>query len=122
MTKEEVENVIKRYSYIAPCIKKADDRVVFYTGKRRHVVEINDEIKIICEIIEIVYAREKEDWVRIMIKGILRGDSDVKIMNGVPGSRNFYYAKKTAFFEKIYECCIVRGLVTYEEILGEEIA
>lgn len=47
MTKEKVEIIIKRYYYISRAMKENAERAVFYIGKRKHVIPVTDEIKII---------------------------------------------------------------------------
>lgn len=122
MTKEKVSYVVKRYSFLYKPIKCGLSVAVFYIGNRKQSIEITDDVKIICEIVEIVYEKEKDDVVKQMIKGLISGQSDIRIMRNMPYSRNAYYSRKGLFFEKIYDCCIARGLVTFEEILVEEIA
>lgn len=72
-------------------------------------------------IAELVEAEEPDEWIKFMIKGILAGESDVWIMQRTPFSKNAYYARKTAFIEKVYECCICYNLVSLKEILKEKI-
>ncbi len=43
-------------------------------------------------------------------------------MQRTPFSKNAYYARKTAFIEKVYECCICYNLVSLKKILKEKIA
>ena len=122
MTKEDVENVVKRYPQITDAIKQDLRCAVFYVGNRKNVVEITDNIKAVCEIITTVYEKQKNDFIRQMIEDILMGISDVRIIQDMPFERNTYYNKKQAFLEKIYNCCIARDLVSYEDVLNEEIA
>lgn len=122
MTKDEVSYVIKRYSFLYKPIKNGNAAAVFYVGNRKQTIEITSEVKTICEIIEIVYETEKDLTVKQMIKGLISGRSDIWIMHGLPFSKNAYYSRKGMFFEKIYNCCKARGLVSFEEILVEEIA
>ncbi len=122
MTKEEVSYVVKRYSFLYKPIKNGLKAAIFYIGNRKQSIEITDDVKIICEIVEILYEKEKDDVVKQMIKGLISGESDIWIMRNMPYSRNTYYTRKGLFFEKVYNCCISRGLVSFEEILVEEIA
>lgn len=122
MTKEEVENVIKRYYLIKDALKNNLPQAEFYTGNRKHVLEITAEVKNVCTILELVYEIEEDKWIRIMIKGIMDGEKDITIMQDVPFSKNAYYARKEAFIQKIYYLCIFMDMVSYEEILNGEIA
>lgn len=122
MKKDEVGNVIKRYNYIIDAVKNDLPRAVFYTGNRKQVVMITPEMKSVCEIIEIVYENETDEWIKAMIKEILSGKSDSEIMMDLYCSKNFYYSRKKTFLQKVYDLCIYRNLVTYEEILKEKIA
>lgn len=117
-----IENVIKRYTYITHAIKLNLSRAVFYVGNRKQVIEINDAVKTVCDIIVSVYKKQKSEIIRQMISEILVGISDVRIIHDMPFEKNAYYAKKQAFFQKVYNCCIARHLVSYEDVLNEEIA
>ena len=57
-----------------------------------------------------------------MIDGIKKGRSDVAIMQDVHWQKNAYYERKGRLIDKIFECCIYRRLVEYEEIMGRNIA
>ena len=102
MTKEEMEIIIKRYYYISRAMKENAERAVFYIGKRKHVIPVTDEIKIIFDIVDKIYKAEQEAPIRLMIHY----------------SKNSYYEHKDAFIEKVYQCCIYHKLVSLEEILG----
>lgn len=122
MTKEAVENVIKRYAQITYALERNLRYAVFYVGKRREVIEITDETKSVCEIIRIVLNKEKDFFIKQMMKDIIAGKTDIFIMLKMPFAKNAYYARKQSFIEKVYNCCIARNLVSYEEVLNEEIA
>lgn len=122
MTKDAVENVIKRYAQITYALERDLRYAIFYVGKRREVIEITDEIKKVCEIIKNVLNKEKDFFIRQMIKDIIAGKTDIYIMQNMPYSKNAYYTRKQGFIEKVYDCCIARRLVSYEDVLNEEIA
>ena len=53
----------------------------------------------------------------ILRKELLEDVKDARAQGDL--SENFeYYAAKKAFVDKIYECCIYRGLVDYKDILN----
>ncbi len=54
---------------------------------------------------------------RLLIKGLKKGRRDAAIMSDVYWLRNAYYERKRRPPEKIFECCIRKGLVTYGEIM-----
>ena len=54
-----------------------------------------------------------------MIDGIKKGRSDVAIMQNVYWQKNAYYERKDRLIDKIFECCISKGFVRYEEIMNE---
>jgi len=118
MTKEEVEIIIKRYYYISRAMKENSERAVFYIGKRKHVIPVTDEIKIIFDIVDKIYKAEQEAPIRLMIQLMKAGEKDVYIMREIHYSKNSYYEHKDAFIEKVYQCCIYHKLVSLEEILG----
>lgn len=122
MTKDEIENVIKRFPYVTEAIRRGASEAVFYIGNRKFVIGITDEIKIVCNLVETIVREEKNELMKQMITGILAGKSDVNIMMRMPFSKNSYYARKQAFMAKIYNCCIARGLVTFEDVINERTA
>lgn len=122
LTKDEVGIVIKRYRFIIRAIKENLPQAVFYSGKRKQIIEITEEVKSICKFIQIIYENEVDEWVRSMIKCLLQGRKDTYIIRTKDCSKNLFYARKSAFLEKLFNLCIYNNLVTYEEILEEKIA
>lgn len=118
MTKEEVKNIVKRYNYVSRAIDSGSGQAVFYVGKRRQVINITDEVMYVRCIIEIVYRREDDNILKLMIKNILSGEKDVFTMQKIYCSKSAFYSKKREFFEKVYECCISIGLINFMEILA----
>ena len=105
MTKRGVQKIVKRYPYVARAVAEGKDSAIFYVGKRRQKIEITQETKEVCKIIE----------------EIKKGRCDVAIIHDVHWEKNAYYDKKRKFIEKVYKCCIKLQLVDYEEIINEEI-
>lgn len=56
-----------------------------------------------------------------LLTDIKEGWKDYKIVIQFPIERSKYYQIKERFVNKIYQCCIYRGLVEYQDILDEEI-
>lgn len=122
MTKKVVEIVIKRYRHVSDAIEQDLDAAVFYVGKRKIVIKITEDVKSIYNIVEMIYNKEENRLMKLMIKYILDGENDVFIMDQIKYSKNSYYPRKQAFKDKVYKCCIALNLVSLEEVLGEEIA
>jgi hypothetical protein len=79
-------------------------------------------VKIIVEIIADIIAHEPHgSWLATILEYIQDGQKDVSIIIKSPVSRAKYYIVKEQVVEKIYECCICKGLVSYEDILNEVI-
>ncbi|MDE6373128.1 MAG: hypothetical protein K2L72_01370, partial [Clostridia bacterium] len=96
--------------------------IEFYIGNRKQVIYITEEIKTVCTVIQDVFMTEKNILIKQMIKELLLGQLDICIMGKMPYCKNSYYTRKQAIMEKIYRGCIHKGLVSYKEIMDEEIA
>ena len=114
---EDCEEISVRSRAVA----EGKDSAIFYVGKRRQKIEITQETKEVCKIIEEISKRETNEDVLCMIDGIKKGRCDVAIIHDVHWEKNAYYDKKRKFIEKVYKCCIKLQLVDYEEIINEEI-
>ncbi len=119
--KAHIEAVLRRYSYIQTALKEGKTEATFYVGNRKQKIIIDTTLKIIFAIIEDIAKQEKDIYIKMMIEGIKKGDSDKYIMTHLPMEKNAYYDRKKKFIDKIYKCCICKGLVSYEEILNESI-
>lgn len=76
----------------------------------------------VCAVFDEIEERENDKDILCMIDGFKRGRSDLSIMQDVHWQKNAYYERKSRLIDKIFECCIYRGLVEYEEIIGRNIA
>ena len=114
--------MIKRYCYVSEAIEKGLSTAKFYIGNSKKVVNITEEVIKVCELIVLIYESETDEDIKNMIKYILEGRSDVNIIGVLPFEKNSYYSRKDAFFQKVYDCCISKNLVSFEEILKERIA
>ena len=122
MTKERVEEIVKRYPFVIKAIKEGKGTAEFQISKRNFQIKITEEDKAVCEIFKDIRRRERDPDVLRMINGLRKGRTDTAIMQGVHWRKNAYYDRKSKFIDKIYECCICRGYVDYEEIMSREIA
>lgn len=93
----------------------------FYISKRKERLVIDEEVKMIVEILDDIIIRENELWLKSIYQKVKRGNKDIYIIMDSPLSKGKYYVVKSQLVNKIYDCCICRGLVTYEEILNEVI-
>ncbi len=118
MTKSDIERIVKRYQRIKKMIKQNILKDSFYVGNRLMCIELNDEYKRIYETIEDIYLNMKEDWIKKLIGDILKGKSDVYLLQRYPCARSLYYTIKKEFIEKIYQCCIAKRMVSYEELIS----
>ena len=121
MTKEEIEYILKRMPQIERAIKKRQTVAHFYVGKRRERIEITEAIYLIREIIQDIMQKEKGDIAQIIEYHIKKGKSDGFIIMQLPLTKNSYYRLKQKIHEKIYNCCIEKKVVSYEEILVDAI-
>ena len=112
--------MIKRYSNILTAIKNGKEGKIYFRKYRTWVI-IDEHIKIIIEIIGDIMENEQTEWVKKFYRQLLRGDSDIKILRDCPVERGKYYQLKKSFFNKIYGCCIYKGMVSYKEILNTDI-
>ncbi len=122
MTKEKIRRVLKRLPYILKIIKEGKTEENIYINHYTEKIIIDGEVKIIVEILEEIIAREPTDsWILKVLQKIQEGKKDVSIIIKSPVSRAKYYMVKERLIEKIYACCVYKGLVSYEDILSEEI-
>ena len=122
MTKKRVEEIVKRYPFVIKATKEGKEAAEFQISKRNFQIKITDEDKAICEIFEDIRRRERDPDVLRMINGLRKGRTDTAIMQDVHWRKNAYYDRKSKLIDKIYECCICRRYVDYEEIMSREIA
>lgn len=122
MTKERVEEIVKRYPFVIKAIREGKEAAEFQISKRNFQIKITEEDKAVCEIFEDIRRRERDPDVLRMINGLRKGRTDTAIMQDVHWRKNAYYDRKSKLIDKIYECCICRGYVDYEEIMSREIA
>ena len=122
MTKERVEELVKRYPFVIRAIREGKRTAEFHISKRKFQIILTQEDRVVCEIFEDIRKREKDPDVLCMINGLRKGRTDTAIMQEVHWRKNAYYDRKSRLIDKIYECCICRGYVDYEEIISREIA
>ena len=119
--KNKIKWILKRVTYIDEMIKEGAKKRKYYINKRYEIIEIGEiELKVI-EIINDVVRSEKEIWIKKIFREKKKGEKDIKLIIESPVSGKKYYEIKRKIVDKIYHCCIAKGLVTYEETLKERI-
>lgn len=121
MTKSELPEIIRRCPFIHRAVEEEQPVVSFYIWYRKIVFEITEEVRVVVSVIDEIYNSEENEWVRLMIKGITSGGSDIAIIHDLPIERNAYYVRKQKFLDKIFECCIFRQMVSYDDIMNTTI-
>lgn len=121
MTKAELGYILQRYRFIAKALNKNQPEISFYVGNRKEKIVIDDKIKAVFSIIDDVMQTEESMITNIMRYRFKLGYTDEKIISGVPLSRSTYYRIKRTIEDKIYQCCILRGLVSYDELMSNKI-
>ncbi len=117
MTKSDIVKVVKKYDRIRRMIQDGREEEFYYAGNRKKYIQVTQDIRKTCEMIEEICAHIQADWKKQMIRGILKGKSDVYLMQRCPCGRSMYYSTKREFIELIYRCCIAKQMVAYEELL-----
>lgn len=89
----------------------------YYISNRKEKIVIDDNVLTVLKIIEEIIDAEKTIWIKDAITMIIEGKSDIYIIHKIPIERTKYYLFKKAFKEKIFQCCIAKKMVTYDNIL-----
>ena len=122
MIRAEIEYILKRIPQIKAAIKNKQTVACFYLGKRREVIPITEEVLTILQIIDEVLERIDDVYaVSIIHFSIEKGKSDAYTMKDLPMSYMTYIKSKQKIRQRIYVCCVSKGLVSYEEIFKEKI-
>ena len=88
-----------------------------YISKEKEHIVVDDEVFAVLKIMDEIIEYEKEEWRKRIFTELRNGNKDIKIMMGTPIGRTKYYDEKKKFVDKIYQCCIYKHLVAYEDIL-----
>lgn len=121
MTKAELIYILQRYHFIAKELNGNKNPIVFYVGNRKEVIDIDEQVKTVFSVIDDIMSNESPLIVKLMTYWLKYGYTDEAIIIRMPLSRSSYYRLKRTIENKIYQCCILRGLVTYEELLNDKI-
>ena len=121
MTREKVKYIIKRLSYFSRMEEEGKTEEDYRIGKRKEHLVIDAEVKAVIGIIDEIIDNEETEWLREMIRELRFGRKDISIQYDSPVERTKYYMTKERFVGKVYECCIYKGYVSYEDILKSKI-
>lgn len=121
LIREKIKLVIKRYVPIQKMLKKGQREGFVRVNNRKERLVIDEEMLAIVEIINEIVQQEQTQWLKEFYRQILKGEKDIYILIGCPVERGKYYETKKRFYNKIYQCCIFKRLVLYDEILSEDI-
>lgn len=108
MTKEKIRSVLKRLPQYIQMMKENKTEAYFYIlkGKRKERLTMDEEARVIVEIIDEIISSEKSQWLKEIFIKVRKGDKDVYIMIDRPLSKGKYYIIKERLVNKIYNCCI----------------
>ena len=66
MTKEGIEEIIRRYSNLERYVKDGETVASFYIGNRKQTVMITEAVRTVYRIVDEIYERE-DKWMRISL-------------------------------------------------------
>lgn len=121
MTKEKVKYIIKRLAYFSRMMEEEKTEEDCRIGKRKEHLVLDEEVRAVIKIIDDIIDSEETIWLKEMFKEVRFGRKDISIQYDSPVERTKYYLTKERFINKVYECCIFKGFVTYEDILKNNI-
>lgn len=99
-------------------LRNGESQTFVYISREKELITIDDDVIAILKIMKEIIASETIDWRKSIFTKISKGCSDASIIVNSPIGRTKYYEAKKEFIDKIYQCCIFKGLVDYKDILG----
>ena len=117
MTRNKLKRIIKRLPYILEMLHDGKKESNIYISREKELIVIDDEVFAVLEIMDEIIEYEKTEWRRNIFTELRKGSKDIKIMMGTPIGRTKFYDEKKKFIDKIYQCCIYKHLVDYDDIL-----
>lgn len=121
MTKEKLKWIIKRLPYILKMLRDRKNTISVYVSGGKEKIVIDSDILTVLEIMEEIIECEKSEWRKKLFIQLKNGRKDISILINSPMGRTKYYEAKKEFIDKIYQCCIFKGLVEYKDILNTKI-
>lgn len=123
MNKDKIRKTIDRLPAILKAIKDSRENTNSNRSGRSAKAPplVDEETLAIIGILDDIIEHEPTDWIRKLLESFKRKKTDISRMEEVPVSRAKYYLIKSGLVDKIYECCISKGYVTYSDIMNEKI-
>lgn len=121
MTKEKLKWIIKRLSYILEILHDGKTKISAYISGKKELIVIDNDVIAVLEIMDEIIEYEEIEWRKKIFTGLRKGYKDIVIMLDSPLGRTKYYEEKKKFVDKIYQCCIYKHLVDYEDILRAKV-
>lgn len=122
MNKRQIFYLLKRYSYITDALFRNQSVADFSISRRKERITISNSITKLISLFEIAYSAETNKFTKIIIRStVIEGNTDVETLNFPVFDNmamNTYRKLKQEFFDKVYDLCILHGLVSQEEILN----
>lgn len=117
MTKDKIKKTIKRLPYILKMLRSGTNEIYVYISNEKEKIVIDDEVITIINIMDEIIENEETKWCKNIFIEIRKGYKDISIMSDSPTGRTKYYEAKKEFIDRIYQCCIYKGMVKYDDIL-----
>lgn len=123
MNKDKIRKTIDRLPAILKAIKDSRENTNSNRSDRSAKAPplVDEETLAIIGILDDIIEHEPTDWIRKLLESFKRKKTDISRMEEVPVSRAKYDLIKSGLVDKIYECCISKGYVTYSDIMNEKI-
>lgn len=123
MNKDKIRKTIDRLPAILKAIKDSRENTNSNRSDRSAKAPplVDEETLAIIGILDDIIEHEPTDWIRKLLESFKRKKTDISRMEEVPVSWAKYYLIKSGLVDKIYECCISKGYVTYSDIMNEKI-
>ena len=112
---------MKRLSYILKLQRSGKTETTVYISKKKERIVIDSDVIAVIEIMDEIIQYEEVKWRKKIFVEIRKGYKDISIIPNSPMERTKYYETKKEFVDKIYQCCIYKRLVDYEDILKTRI-
>lgn len=121
MTKEKVQYFIKRIQYYRKMQAEGKTEAEYWISKRKEHFVIDGEVLAVFEIFDDIIESERTPWLKEFIKDIRNGRKGLAIQVDSPVEHTKFQLTKERFISKVYEYCIYKRLVPYEDILKNDI-
>ena len=122
MTKSELKKILQLYNKISLEARLRKNEAIKEHYGRKYIIEIPNWTWRLEDFIKEVVSNEQDTYFSKAITDCyIRGKKDKSILSENPISESTYYRWKRKFEDKIYELCILEGLVSKKEIIQDKI-